>query len=775
MNRDGTHLDHSQSETVLPQPGIFSIANQIRYGFLLLLILFLLGTGGLLIWFSFQAQQIQLVDTQQERSRAVASEINAFLDDLQRKLSYLARVQGLTDFPSETQQRLLEGLTRHNDAYETVAILDDTGQVIASVSPFGEAISGNLADTPLFLRAFRQQEDFVGPVEIDSDLQVPVVTLAVPIRNQLDEVAGVLLARVNLKFLQFVVSQTVVGQSGYAYIIDNRNFLIAQQGGSQEVLLDLSDRTYIQQFATGILDTQESYLGLRGREVLGAFAPIRSVRWNVGVELPTAEAFAPTRNMLLAMGSGLLLAVVVAAGLGVALSRQVVTPLQRLTQASSQISRGNLDTQVNIASHNEMGILAATFNRMAAQLGNLYASQEELVASRTQRLEIIAGMSEYLNTILELDPLLIELVNQTKSNFNYYHVHVYLIDQKEEQLVVAAGTGEAGEQMLARGHHIPLDALTSLVARAARTHQIVRVDNVRKAPDWLPNELLPDTHSEMAVPIILEDQVVGVLDVQKDEVGGLDEGDESLLRSLANQVAVAIRNARLFDEAQSALTEARAVQQQYVTEAWDRERVVRRGQGRVQFSLGESSTLSEPEVTQARHTALSIRKPQLIALNDTEVNVLTEGIAVDEAASSEIMATESGDSPSENRVLVAPIILQDVAIGNLQLHEGSNPKAWTASELALINTVLDQVAQAAENLRLVEDVQERASREQLINQISTKLRRAPDLESLLQVGTSEIAKVLNPARTFVNLGESNPDSSDHPSDISERSNGNDNV
>jgi len=173
----------------------------------------------------------------------VAGEINAFLDDLHRKLSYLARIQGLADFTPATQRRVLVGLTRHNDSYEAVAILDDTGQVVTSVSPFGDPITGNLADTPLFLRAFERHEDFVGPVEIDPELQVPVVTMAVPIRNLQDEVDGVLLARVNLEFLQFVVSQTEVGQTGYAYVFDNRNLLVAQPGGTQERLSDLSERS----------------------------------------------------------------------------------------------------------------------------------------------------------------------------------------------------------------------------------------------------------------------------------------------------------------------------------------------------------------------------------------------------------------------------------------------------------------------------------------------------------------------------------------------------
>jgi GAF domain-containing protein len=337
--------------------------------------------------------------------------------------------------------------------------------------------------------------------------------------------------------------------------------------------------------------------------------------------------------------------------------------------------------------------------------------------------------------------LVVEVVNQIQTHFDYYHAHIYLFDEQRGNLVVVAGTGLAGAKMIAQGHHIPLEATSSLVALAARSGQTVSVDNVREAEDWLPNPLLPNTYSEMAVPITLgvEGEVVGVLDVQEDKIGGLDEGDVSVLRSLAGQVAVAIRNARLFDEVQTALTETRELQQRYIDLAWDRQRVARRGRSRVQFSLGESITLAEDEVVLARQEALTSEEPHLITLNHAEDGTTS--------------AQQEG-----RRALVAPILLQGRPIGNLQLHEGRSKKEWNDSELALIRAVIDQVAQTAENIRLVESVQERASREQLINQISAKLRRVPDLETLLEVGTTELAKIINPARTFVRFGvESSPE------------------
>ncbi|RMF04097.1 MAG: GAF domain-containing protein [Chloroflexi bacterium] len=107
---------------------------------------------------------------------------------------------------------------------------------------------------------------------------------------------------------------------------------------------------------------------------------------------------------------------------------------------------------------------------------------------------------------------------------------------------------------------------------------------------------------------------------------------------------------------------------------------------------------------------------------------------------------------SLQQVWVAPLKLRDVTIGDLQFHGLDNGREWTENEQALIDAVVDQVVQAAENLRLLNETQERASREQLIGQISDKLRRAPDFESLMKIGVEELARALGPNRTFVRMG-----------------------
>ncbi|NJO78723.1 MAG: PAS domain S-box protein [Cyanobacteria bacterium RM1_2_2] len=360
---------------------LFSIANQLRYGLVFLVLLSLLPAGELLIHLSFQAQLQQSRLLQKERSLAAAGQVDNYLDDLKRKLSYLARVKGLTNFQPQAQQSLLEGLTRHNDAYEAVAIVNRNGQIVTSVSSDVPLKLENIATSPLFIRVFKQQEDYVSPVEIDPQTQQLTTILAVPIRNEQDEVDGVLLARVNLNFLWFIVSQTNIGKSGYVYIVDERNFLIAEKGSQPETfqLQDLSDRPFFQTLVESTNSAQLNvYQGLRQVEVLGASTFVRSVNWHVVVEQPTSEAYAPVYQLLSVMGGALVFVTIATVGVGFLFIRQIIIPLQRLTTAAIALSAGQLETRVQVHSQNELGTLATAFNHMAVQLeGSIEAVEVE--------------------------------------------------------------------------------------------------------------------------------------------------------------------------------------------------------------------------------------------------------------------------------------------------------------------------------------------------------------------------------------------------------------
>jgi putative methionine-R-sulfoxide reductase with GAF domain len=186
----------------------------------------------------------------------------------------------------------------------------------------------------------------------------------------------------------------------------------------------------------------------------------------------------------------------------------------------------------------------ANVARANEQLEVLNLELEARVIARTRALELSSAVSRQLSTILEQQQLVAEVVGQLQKAFDYYHVHVYLLDEAGETLIMTGGAGEVGRQLLRQGHHLPLGK--GLVGRAAVTRLPVLVPDVHSEPAWLPNVLLPETKAEIAVPIMLGEELLGVLDVQHNVRAGLDAEDVDILSSIANQAAVGLQNARLY-------------------------------------------------------------------------------------------------------------------------------------------------------------------------------------------------------------------------------------
>jgi HAMP domain-containing protein/putative methionine-R-sulfoxide reductase with GAF domain len=287
---------------------------------------------------------------------------------------------------------------------------------------------------------------------------------------------------------------------------------------------------------------------LGGADAISTATRLQRIHWIVLTRQSLAVANQPVQAQFQLSVIWALL-VIFFVSLAALLASQVLSaPIVRLTKIAERVAKGELATRAPVEASDEIGALAATFNTMTDELSQTLAGLEKRVAERTRGIELSSDISRRLSIILDPAQLVSEVVELLQLAFDYYHTQIYLFDEEHQNLIMVGGTGEAGRIMLERGHKLARGQ--GLVGRACETGTVILVQDTHKDPQWVPNQLLPDTNAEIAVPIILGDQVLGALDVQQTEFGGLDQQDSDLLMAVANQVAIALRNARQFAETQ---------------------------------------------------------------------------------------------------------------------------------------------------------------------------------------------------------------------------------
>jgi len=377
------------------------------------------------------------------------------------------------------------------------------------------------------------------------------------------------------------------------------------------------------------------------------------------------------------------LALFIGLGLTLMLSRSVTRPIDLMIQTFIKVESGDLTERARVLTTDEIGELSIYFNRMISRLEELQLTLENKVVERTELLRVSNEVGRISTTILDPDTVINKVVDLIKISFDYYYAAIFLVDDSEQWAELKAATGTAGKNLIDQKHKLRINN-TSIVGNAisTRTHQVSL--DMGDAAIRFDNPLLPNTHSEIAIPLIVGVRVIGALDVQSIRESAFQPEIISTLESMANQVAIAIENARLFKEMNQALEELRQTNRQYLLSAWS-DKV---NSNKLEYTTGSS-----------------------LRQSNTDTN--------------EIMVNLS---------------IRNETIGVIRIEREGD---WTKEDHAWVETLAAQVAISLENARLIEESQQAALQDRLTASIVQKIWSNRTVENILQTTVRELGRSLD--------------------------------
>lgn len=580
----------------------------------------------------------------------------------------------------------------------------------------------------------------------DAALNGLVITTSVPVFDRFNRLQGVAAMDVQLTQITNVVSNIRVGETGYAFLIDNSNRLIAlpEQGYPDFGITDAATQLgQIIDVATMPNASEDLFMALNqvnnqstptqqdvftyivdGTERYIAFQQIPEVNYRLVIMVPSSELLAETAAVSQQLASetrntvaiSLLLIVgvfIVASVTSLAISNRLTVPLKDLTQVANEITSGNFDTKAEVQTQDEIGTLATTLNSMTENIKDLVQSLEQRVAERTvalqeslqkgerrgKQFEAITKVTQAINTAQNLQELLPQISNVISEQFDFYHVGIFLNDATNQYAVLGAANSEGGKRMLRRGHQLKISE-QGIVGYVTGTGKPRTALDVGKDAVFFNNPDLPETRSEMALPLVISGQIIGALDVQSTQQNAFTEEDVEVLSTLANQVSIAIENSRLYEQTQKSLAEAEAVSRQYFSDTWKQ--------------LSQEYNISGYRYTPTGTVPL--------ANNETD----------------EIIS-------ADRKNITVPIIIRGKTIGELSVVV-PRQEHIKADQMDLIHAVADRVGVFAENARLFDETSRRAEREHKVSDITAKIRSTNDPQEMLEVAINELRQALNVAR-----------------------------
>lgn len=765
---------------VLRQAWASNIRARLLATFIALAVIPTFVTVGVTIFITSQNARSEALNEVSTIAQIKFNQINFWLATLQTDLQIMMLNENissntgliLSNTPEADAAKipLREKFRQYNQtsAYFTeLFIVDEAGTLLVSTN---ETQEGKIVSNLAYFREGLKGPYIASPA-YDVALQDYSIIFSQPIQDESGKTIGVLAGRANLDVLSSIMQQTIEeSTTNETYLVGANYALLTHLKFAESKIGETYLRT---DGVTRIIETQQegasSYNDYRDVPVLGAYLWVPSLQIAVISEQDESEALQGA-NLAFAIAIGLILITILLASLAAVLvTRTIANPILQLVSTAEKISQGNLDTTATVQSQDEIGTLANAFNTMTFRLRETLQGLETRVTERTKALATSSEISRRLSTILNSQQLAVQVVNLLQSGFNYYHAHIYLFDEEGEYLVMAGGTGEAGKSLLERGHRIPRGR--GLVGRAAETKQIVLARDTSQEPGWLPNPLLPNTKAEVAVPILVGEKVLGVLDVQNDSINSLGEQDADLVRTIADQVGIALQNIRATEISTKRATELQTVAfiSTSISTLRDAQEMlataVRLTQRR--FNLYHCHIFTYHPETEA----LAIKACGWKAGDEHEGTHGTTTIPLDQEQSLVARAARTRKFVLVNNVrsdpgwlpnpllpdtqaeLAVPMLVGDLLLGVLDV-QSDKLNAFTEEDANIQTTLASQIGTALQNIYSYTDAQHQAEREALLNQVSQKIQATNSVEMALMVTARELGHALGKKQTIVSIDAS---------------------
>jgi GAF domain-containing protein/HAMP domain-containing protein len=732
------------------------------------------------------------------------AEIDAWLNDLQADLDSVlydtvmiklvswilpeGSTPTLHDAAHDNLTLRFRSLIEQRRMFQEVFLMDARGEVVMSTDTTQE---GKIYNNQLFFQEGIKGAFISPPFYSVSSGQMTIIA-ARPVLDNDGKAIAVLAGRTNLAVLDNIMGQaTGLGDTGQTYLVGlNKAMLTKPRLPAPEPYI----RTVGVEKALYYRDTElgsgsDLYAGYRGEPVIGVYRWLPELQLVLLAERDQAEALKPTYVSMAIIGAVAFVAVVLAIIASLFITRSIASPVTRLAATAGQIAGGNLELSAEVDREDEIGTLAHAFNQMTRQLRNLIAGLEAQVTERTQELqkanyslqrraiqfEASAQVGRAITSILNLDDLLAEIGNLIRDRFGFYHAGIFLLDESGEWAVLRQATGEAGQRMLARKHQLSVGGQSIVGWVTANRQPRVALDVGADAVHF-KNPDLPHTRSEMALPLVVGDRLLGALDVQSTEEAAFDKEDVAILSLMADQVAVAIDNALKFSQEASVLEATSPLYRasRSIALATSLDDVLKAIVDHVGLYVDRCAInlLAHPtadeETSWLEVAAAWDRSPDVPSIIGTRYPLSPETLelmqqrGMDPLVANDLRTDTTDERlPHAYRLVLAenlqlravsflPLMVAGQVIGLLMV-ASRQFHTWTEAELRTLRSLSTQVASAVENARLFQQMQARAAREQALNQMTARFARSLNVDSVLQSAVRELGQSLQVTEVAVHL------------------------